>query len=93
MSLKLLSIIASVLALLAGCSKPTTQDRALLTSKTLSVPPLTSSTEPFYKDPEYILDATVTTSSVETSVQNLAASVKLDPSKTYKVEIRIYPAK
>lgn len=93
MNFKLLLVIAWVSALMAGCGKAAPQDKGAASLEAVSTVPLASSSEPYYDDPEYILDATVTTQSVEASVKGLTSSVKLDPSKTYKVEVKIYESK
>lgn len=69
-------LVAAVLAAVAvGCGKADSQEKEHGTSKVVGAAPLAPPSEPFYKDPDYILDATVKMESVEASVASLASSV------------------
>lgn len=93
MKSEIVLVAAVIAALSVGCGKAVSQEKEYGPSKVVSAAPLAPPSEPFYKDPDYILDATVKTESVEASVASLASSVKLDPSKTYRVEIKIFESK
>lgn len=95
MNTQVLVVAAVIAALLMGCGQTISPGKESNASKVLSAAPLMPLSEPFYKDSDYILDATATvkTETVEASVASLASSVKLDPTKTYKVEIKIFESK
>jgi hypothetical protein len=89
-----IATVAVVIAVLSvGCGKAVSQEKEYSKPKVISAAPIALPSEPFYKDPDYILDATVKTESVEASVASLASSVKLGPGKTYRVEIKIFESK